>query len=86
MWPSMPVMVLAPTMALTMASSVASTVASKSGLMRSLDTVLTVLGPGSASAWGLAVEKAMKMSPEPLPEMEPVRARPSVARRAMRLS
>ena len=34
----------------------------------------------------LAVEKAMKMSPEPLPAMLPVRARPIVARRARRLS
>ena len=33
-----------------------------------------------------AVEKAMKMSPEPFPEVEPVRARPIVARRARRLS
>jgi hypothetical protein len=51
-----------------------------------LETLSTLLGPGASSAFGLAVEKAMKMSPEPLPEMEPVRARPSVARRAMRLS
>ena len=35
---------------------------------------------------GLAVEKARKMSPEPLPPSDPVRAMPSEARRARRLS
>ena len=38
------------------------------------------------SAPGLAVENARKMSPEPLPDVLPVRARPSVARRARRFS
>jgi len=34
----------------------------------------------------LAVENAMKMSPEPLLDTLPVRPRPSVARRATRFS
>ena len=46
----------------------------------------TVFGPGTALAWGFAVEKARKISPEPLPEIDPVRARPIVARRARRFS
>jgi hypothetical protein len=82
----MPVMVLAPTMAFTMASSVASTVAEKTGLIRPLETTFTVFGPGSASACALAVEKAIKMSPELFPDVDPVRAKPSVARRAKRFN
>jgi len=39
-----------------------------------------------AALSGLAVENAMKMSPEPSPEKLPSRARPSAARRARRLS
>ncbi len=42
------------------------------------------LPPPSAPA--LAVEKAMKRSPEPLPAKLPMRPRPSAARRAMRFS
>src|ERR1700679_3441068 len=54
--------------------------------MRSFETVSIVFGPGSLPAPRLAVEKAMKMSPEEFPELEPVRARPIVARRASRFS
>jgi hypothetical protein len=43
-------MVFAPIIAFTIVSSVASTVAEESGLMRSLETVFTVLGPGSSFA------------------------------------
>ena len=64
-------MVRAPTIAFTIASSVASTVAVNSGLMRSFETIFTVFGPGSASACGFAVEKAIKISPDPLPEDRP---------------
>src|SRR6266567_8149821 len=85
-WPSMPVMVFAPTIAFTIASSVASTVAVNKGLMRSFETVCTVLGPGAASACGFAVEQARQISPELLPETDPVRASPSEARRAIRFS
>jgi hypothetical protein len=56
------------------------------GLIRSFETVSTELGPGSLPAPRLAVEKAMKISPEEFPELEPVRARPIVARRASRFS
>ena len=42
--------------------------------------------PLRAAAPGFAVENARKMSPEPLRGMLPVRARPSEARRARRLS
>ena len=41
---------------------------------------------GLSEALGLAVEKAMKISPELLEAVLPVRARPMVARRAMRFS
>ena len=53
-----------------------------------LAAVLFVLGhPGWAvAAPALAVEKAMKMSPDPLLETLPVRPSPSAARRAMRFS
>ena len=63
------------------------TVASKTGSSRSLGTVWTecVGFPGSAAP-GLAVEKAINKSPEPLPETLPVRARPRLARRASRFS
>ena len=86
MFPSAPVIVVAPTMAFTIASSVASTVAEKRGLIRAFDTVATALGPGSLSACGFAVENPIKMSPELFPEVDPVRASPSAARRAILLS
>ena len=79
-------MVSAATMAFTMASSVACTVAAKSPFMDSLGSMERVRGPFfSSAAPGLAVEKATKMSPEPLPAMLPLRARPRAARRASRL-
>src|SRR5579872_1490021 len=85
-WPETPVMSRAPTIALTMASSVACTVASKMGPIASLGSMLIeASSPEGAAAFGLAVEKAIKMSPDPLPETEPRRARPSEARRARRL-
>ena len=43
-------------------------------------------GPFRVAGAGLAVEKAMNRSPEPLPDTLPVRARPSAARRARRFS
>ena len=46
----------------------------------------TCAASGAFAASALAVENAMKISPDPLLEMLPVRARPSVARRATRLS
>jgi hypothetical protein len=84
--PSAPVIVVAPTIAFTIASSVASTVAEKRGLTREFDTGSTVFGPGSLSARVFAVENAIKMSPELFPEVEPVRATPNAARRAILLS
>ena len=68
------------------ASSDASTVASKTDPIfsfESSDTLAVLLAPAAPA---FAVEKAMKMSPDPLLEMLPVRARPSEARRASRLS
>ena len=47
---------------------------------------MTATGFSAVQTPGFAVEKAMKMSPEPLPEVEPVRASPIVARRARRFS
>ena len=43
-------------------------------------------GHVGAAAPGLTVENAMKISPELFPGFEPVRARPIVARRAMRFA
>ena len=54
--------------------------------MRALDIIDTCAASGAFAAPAFAVENAMKMSPDPLLETLPVRARPSVARRAMRLS
>ena len=45
-----------------------------------------MFGPGGASEYGLAVENAIKISPELFPETDPVRASPSEARRASRFS
>ena len=84
-WPSTPVMVSAPIMALTIASSVACTAASNTALSSSLGNMATFTAWPAAAASALAVEKAMKISPDPLPEVEPVRASPIVARRASRL-
>ena len=57
----------AATIALTMASSVACTVASNSGSTWSLPIEVDCASGAPASAAAFAVEKAMKMSPEPLP-------------------
>ena len=84
--PRSPVIVRAATSALTIASSVAPTVASKSGSMRSLGSMVSAGTPSLSPACGLAVEKARKRSPDPLPATAPVRARPSAARRARRSS
>src|SRR4029077_18278674 len=67
-WLLMPVMVSAATMALTTASSVAWTVARKIGSSESLGSMVSWWSPLVPTAPGLAVEKAMKMSPEPSPE------------------
>ena len=80
-----PVMVSAPTIAFTMASSVASTAASKKPFSASLGNMETLTGPRPAAAPALAEEKAMKISPDPFPEVEPVRASPMVAQWARRL-
>ena len=73
-------------MALMIASSVASTVAPNSVLIwELLSTVTSVVGR-AAAAPAFAVENATKMSPEPFPEMPPVRATPKDARRAILLS
>jgi len=81
-----PSIVSAATSALTIASSVASAAARKSGLMRSFGSICRVATPSIFMASGFAVEKAMKMSPEELLAMPPVRATPMLARRAMRFS
>ena len=49
------------------ASSVAHAVASKIGVIRSFGSILSEASPSPLKASGLAVENAMKMSPEPLP-------------------
>ena len=83
----MPVIVRAATIALTIASSTASTVASNMPSSWSFGTNDTCCRPRSAfAAPGLAVEKARKMSPEPLPAVPPVREMPIAERAAMRLS
>jgi len=73
-------------MALMMASSVAWMVAVNSGLIKSLGSMSSLTRSALTGAPGLAVEKAMKMSPEPLLPMPPVLAIPSEARSAIRLS
>ena len=73
-------------MALYTVGSVACTVASNTALMRSLGSMVSGVMPSGLAALALAVENAMKMSPEPLLAMEPLRARPREARRATRRS
>src|SRR6266478_519785 len=67
-WPSMPVMVSAATMALMTASSVACTVARNRGSRLSLGSIFRSRTPLVDAAPGFAVEKATKISPEPSPE------------------
>ena len=50
------------------------------------DSIDTCAASRASAAPAFAVEKAMKMSPDPLLDTLPVRASPSVARLAMRLS
>ena len=66
------------------ADAVASTVALNSALIRSLDNIETVATDLLPAAPALAVENAMKISPEPFPDVAPVRANPNEARRAIR--
>src|SRR5213594_837015 len=83
---SAPIMVRAASMALTIASSVTCTVASNSGVICSFDTIETCASPESREARALAVENAMKMSPDELDATPPSLPTPSAARRAMRFS
>src|SRR5260370_34879711 len=70
-----------------MASSTAGTVAWKTGPRALLGSIARVaVAPAGFAAFGLAVENAMKMSPDPLAGVAPNRARPSAARRASRLA
>ena len=69
-----------------MASSVACTVASKIGFIRSFGSMVKLAIPEGLAASGFAVENAMKISPEPLPAVLPMRANPMVALRANRFS
>lgn len=66
--------------------SIAKMVASKRLSMQRFESILSEAVLDASSAPGLAAEKAMKMSPEPLPETLPVRAIPRAARRAIRFS
>jgi hypothetical protein len=52
--------------------------------MESFGNIATFTGALAAAAFGFAVENAMKMSPDPLPEVDPVRARSMVAPRDSR--
>ncbi|MNC95738.1 hypothetical protein D3C83_129280 [compost metagenome] len=61
-----PVIVGAASIALMIASSVACTVARKSGEMRAFDSIATEVLSSSIPVPAFAVEKAMKMSPDPL--------------------
>src|SRR5262249_52607313 len=85
-WPSTPVIVSAATSALMIDSSVAWTVASNTAPIRALESIETWAVSVAPAALGFAVENAMKISPDPLLETLPVRARPRVARRAIRFS
>jgi hypothetical protein len=60
--------------------------ASNSALIRALDTIVTRAPSATAAACGFAVENAMEMSPDPLPDELPVRASPRLARHTIRLS
>ena len=82
---SRPTIVSAAISALMTASSVACMVASKRGVMASLLSISTcAVVPLAAPR--LAVEKAMKMSPELLDATLPVRARPILTLRARRFN
>ena len=79
-------MVWPASMALTIASSVACTVASNSGVICSFDAMDTCASPESREARALAVENAMKMSPDELDATPPSLPTPSPPRRASRFS
>jgi hypothetical protein len=72
--------------ALVMAASVAWAVALNSGSIWSLLSMRTDDTSSADQTLGLAVEKAMKMSPEPLPPKPPCRPTPSETRVASRFS
>ena len=81
------VIVSAASSALVIAASVACAVAWNSGVIRSLGSIFTSrTGTSSCQARGLAVENAMKMSPELLPPKPPCRPMPSETRVAIRFS
>ena len=88
--PSAPVIDPATSMALTIASSTASTAPWKSGVIRessSIRTSWTAAGAGTVAGPGsprLPVANAMKMSPEPVDPIPPIRAIPRPARWASR--
>ena len=66
-----PFIVLPATNALIIASSVASIVAVNNSFIRSLEYIVTLVSLVLLNADLLAVENAMKISPEPLPPMPP---------------
>jgi hypothetical protein len=72
----MPVIVSAPNIALMIASSVACAVASNRGEISSFGSISIRATPTALPASEFAVENAMKMSPELLPEVPPVLANP----------
>ena len=76
-WPSAPVMVSAATMRVDdrLFGRLHRGLEERVHLARSAASAASAR-PSALTAPGLAVEKAMKMSPEPLPAMLPVRARP----------
>lgn len=85
--PRTPVMVSAAVIELRIASSVACTVAASSGSSESLATKVARASPVFVSAASaLAVDSAMKMSPDALWASPPTRPIPSDTRRASRLS
>lgn len=73
--------------AFVMAASVAWTVAWNSGEIRSFESICTVFTGGVPDqAPGLAVENAMKMSPDPFSPNPPCRPMPSDTRVATRFN
>jgi len=54
------------------------------GIRFAFDTICTVATSFDPAAFALPVENAMNRSPDPSPDIEPVRPSPSVARRARR--
>ena len=83
---STPTIVSAASNALVIAPSVACAVARKRGVSRSLSSMRTVAVESLVHDFALAVEKAMKMSPEELPPKPPWRPMPSATRLTRRSS